>query len=334
MNAAAHSMTAARTRLGFVGLGWIGHQRLDALAHDATVDVVACVDTDAALAERVASGFTRAEAFDDLQDCLALDLDGLVIATPTGLHESQTLAALDRGLAVFCQKPLAADAAGVGRIITRAATVNRLLGVDFCYRCVAGMRHLREQLRARAYGEILAIDLTFHNAYAPSSNWAREPRLAGGGCLLDLGIHLLDLLVWLQDFPTLIVEQARLFSQGRGIEELAVAQLRQKDGACVRLACSWNAHLGQGAEIEVSFRGTRGGARWHNLRGSFHEFEMTEHTGDHREVVASGPDDWHARALRHWAAELAGSKEFNVDALGYAASAELVEAIYARGRRS
>jgi predicted dehydrogenase len=196
-------------------------------------------------------------------------------------------------------------------------------------------------LATHAYGEILSVDLTFHNAYSPSASWSRDPQLAGGGCLLDLGVHLLDLLAWLQDFPSFEVENARLFAQGRERapgertpEDLVFAQLRQDDGACVRLACSWNLHLGQGAAIELAIRGTRGGARWRNVGGSFFDFELTENRGDQREVLARGPDPWGPRALREWIVQLSHGQGFDSGALGFIASAELVEAIYARGDRA
>jgi predicted dehydrogenase len=341
MSRPARSLSIEPARLAFVGLGWIGRMRLDALASDPALSLAACVDVDMDLARRIAASHAGAKPLDSLQAALDLDIDGVVLATPTGMHEAQALAALERGVAVFCQKPLAATSAGAERVIASAARANRLLGVDFCYRHVNGMAQLRERLAAHAYGEILSVDLTFHNAYAPSAGWSRDPQLAGGGCLLDLGVHLLDLLAWLQDFPSFEVESARLFAQGRerapGVrtpEDLVFAQLRQDDGACVRLACSWNLHLGQGAAIEVAIRGTRGGAHWRNVAGSFFDFELSENRGDQREVLARGPDPWGPRALREWIGQLSQGRGFDDSALGFIASAELVDAIYARGDRA
>jgi predicted dehydrogenase len=342
MNAVpAQLQVPARPRLAFVGLGWIGRLRLKALCKDASIEVAACVDRDLELARAASESHADVRVSSSLEACFDLPIDGVVIATPTGLHEGQAMAALDHGLAVFCQKPLATNAAGAERVVARAAAADRLLGADFCYRHVNGMLTLQQRLRERAYGELLAIDLTFHNAYSPNAAWSRNPALAGGGCLLDLGVHLLDLAAWLQDFPRFDVEQARLFAGGKpiaprepAVEDLAFAQLRQDNGACVRVACSWNLHAGQGARIELAIHGTRGGARWHNLRGSFFDFELLELRGDRSEVLAAGADDWGPRALQCWSRQLAQGNRFDAAAHGYTASARLIDAIYARGGRA
>jgi predicted dehydrogenase len=340
MNREARQTTlATRPRLAFVGLGWIGQKRLRALESAGAAEIAACMDTDALLAARVASAFNGARTFERLESVRDLDLDGVVIATPSGLHEAQALAALDLGLAVFCQKPLATSADAAERVIGRAATADRLLGVDFCYRHVSGMRALRDKLRDQAFGKIVAIDLTFHNAYAPSAAWSRDLALAGGGCLLDLGVHLLDLVSWLQDFPAFEVDSARLFARGReldsgnqDVEDLAMAQLRQANGACVRLACSWNLHAGQGAIIELTLHGTRGGATWRNVSGSFLDFELLERRGDRSEVLFAGADDWGPRALLEWTQRLGVSRAFDAAARQFSASAALVDSIYRRAR--
>jgi hypothetical protein len=70
---------------------------------------------------------------------------------------------------------------------------------------------------------------------------------------------------------------------------------------------------------------------WRNVSGSFYEFECFENFGDGRNELASGPDDWGPRALRSWARQLARSNRFESGALGFAASAGLVDAIYAQG---
>ncbi len=333
----ANALSLPRARLGFLGVGWIGRQRLEALAASGAAEVAACADADALLAARVAAAHPGARAHDGIETLLDENIDGVVIATPSGLHEHQAIVALERGLAVFCQKPLATSASGARRVIECAQRANRLLATDFCYREVGGMRALREHLRDGSLGEILAVDLRFHNAYAPSAAWCASRALAGGGCLLDLGVHLIDLASWLQDFPVTRVEAARLFCRGRelvdreSVEDLAFAQLRQENGACVRLACSWNLHAGQGAIIELLLHGTRGGASWRNLGGSFHDFDVALCRGDRREVLASGADDWGPRALRNWAVRLGGDASFDPRAFDLCASAAVIDSIYQHG---
>jgi len=337
MNARAQEIPT-RPRLAFLGLGWIGRQRAEALAASGAAHIVAFADADATRAAALLDRHPGARAVTSQQALGADELDGIVIATPSALHEAQALAALDRGLAVFCQKPVAIDAAGTRRVIARAASRDRLLGADFSYREVTGLRELRERLRNRELGTIVAIDLTFHNAYAPAAAWSNDIRLAGGGCLLDLGIHLLDLASWLQDFPALEVHDARLYAGGRvldspgTVEDFAAATLVQPTGAVVRLACSWHLHAGQGAIIEVALHGSRGGAMLRNVAGSFLDLELSLTTGDQRRVL--GRDEaWGPRALLDWTRRLAADPRFDEHAWHFGASAQAIDAIYRHRQR-
>jgi predicted dehydrogenase len=322
-------------RLGFIGLGWIGRKRLDGVTHVPGIEVAALADSVTDRARAAADCFPDAVTASDIQELLACDLDGVVIATPNSSHAEQALACLDNGVAVFCQKPLAIDSEQTTRVIEAAQAANRLLGIDYCYRHVAGMHELRARLAAGELGEVLAVDLTFHNAYGPDKPWCHDRRLAGGGCLLDLGVHLLDLALWLQDAPEMSLVSSRLFARGaavRGcdgvIEDLAFAELGQDNGAVVRLACSWNAHVGRGAEIGLQILGTQGGAHWRNVNGSFYDFRLSMARGATTEEIGFAPDDWGARALLSWAQRLQHDRSFDSDALLIARGASLIDRIY------
>jgi predicted dehydrogenase len=196
------------------------------------------------------------------------------------------------------------------------------------------MGELRRRIGAGMLGEITAIDLEFHNAYGPDKQWCFDKRLAGGGCMLDLGVHLLDLALWLQEGATLELLDAHRFAQGRiaqrdEIEDQAYAELRQSNGAVVRLACSWHAQIGCDAVIEMRMLGSKGGALWRNVGGSFYDFELFACRGAQRETLARGPDEWGPRALAAWAHRLAQDRSFDAGAVEFARSAELIDAIYA-----
>jgi predicted dehydrogenase len=93
-------------RIGFLGTGWIGRNRMQAMLATGDAEAAAICDPDPenlAQALELAPGAERARS---LQELLGWELDGLVIATPSALHAEQCVAAFDRGLAVFCQKPL------------------------------------------------------------------------------------------------------------------------------------------------------------------------------------------------------------------------------------
>jgi predicted dehydrogenase len=329
---------SARTvRLGFLGLGWIGRKRLDAIARTLEVDVAALLDCDERKLRDAALAYPDAQTARDIDELLACDLDGVVIATPNAAHADQAIACLSRGLPVFCQKPLGVSAREADAVITAAQRAGRLLSVDFCYRHVQGVHALRRRIGAGELGDILALELSFHNAYGPDKAWAYDRRLAGGGALLDLGIHLLDLALWLQPQASFEVVSSRLFADGgsrrireNAVEHMALAELRQDNGAVVRIACSWHAHAGRDAVIGLELFGSRGGAAWRNVEGSFYDFTLDVFKGRCAERVASPPDDWGSRALERFVLRLRDDHSFDPEALLISRGAHLIEQIYQR----
>jgi predicted dehydrogenase len=266
---------------------------------------------------------------------LSRELDGVVIATPNGWHAEQALACLERGVPVFCQKPLAIDGDETARVIAAAKAADCLLGVDFCYRHVQGMDELRRRLAAGDLGRIVSVDLQFHNAYGPDKAWCRDRRLAGGGCVLDLGVHLLDLALWLNCAPQMELASAQLFERGRrvsgrdaAIEDLAFIELREREGASVRISCSWHSHIGRGAVISMRLLGTAGGAYWRNIDGSFYDFRLDLTRGDSAQCIGAPADDWGCRALLSWANRLQQDRSFDSDILLAARGASLIDEVY------
>src|SRR5687767_5058435 len=109
-----------RPRLGFLGVGWIGRHRMETIAQSGAAHIAAIADPAqdlAAQAQQIAPEAVLATSLDEL---LEHDLDGIVIATPSALHAEQTIAALERGVAVFCQKPLARTAEATRRVVDAA----------------------------------------------------------------------------------------------------------------------------------------------------------------------------------------------------------------------
>ncbi|HEX2546776.1 MAG TPA: Gfo/Idh/MocA family oxidoreductase, partial [Ramlibacter sp.] len=262
-------------RLGFLGLGWIGQHRMQALLDDQACRVVAIADPSPEMRERAGALVPDAARVETLEELLAHDLDGLVIATPSALHAQQSLAALDRGLAVFCQKPLARTAAENQAVVDAARKADRLLGCDLSYRHTDAMRRVRNAVVEGEIGKVHAVDLVFHNAYGPDKSWARDPALAGGGCAIDLGIHLVDLALWTLGFPEVQRVSSHLYAQGQllapnsnAVEDYAVAELELAGGTVVRMVCSWNCSTGRDAIIEAHFHGSKGGAAMTNVNGS------------------------------------------------------------------
>ena len=305
-----------QSRLGFAGVGWIGRSRLEALEASGTALVSAVADP------------AENDCLPSFEHLLELDLDGVVIATPNALHAEQAIAALERGLAVFCQKPLGRDAAETRAVVDAARRADRLLGVDLSYRQAAAVRAVVAEARSGRLGEILAARLVFHNAYGPDKPWFYDRELAGGGCLLDLGVHLVDLGLWTLGFPDWWLRSAHLVvPERREVEELALAELELGD-TVVSIACSWHLHAGGNAVIEAEFWGTNGGAALRNVEGSYYDLRAERFTGTGRETLAAPPDDWGGRAAVEWAEKLAAGAGFDPDVEQVVTVAEVLDAIY------
>jgi predicted dehydrogenase len=324
----------SKPRIGFLGTGWIGRHRMEAALATGAIDVVAICDPSPDCAAQAAKLAPDARIVSSTEALLEQDLDGLVIATPSALHAEQSIAALERGVAVFCQKPLGRNAAEAQAVVDAARRADRLLSVDFSYRYTAGAQAIAQRVRTGEMGHVFAADLVFHNAYGPDKPWFYDRAQSGGGCVMDLGVHLVDLLLWLLDFPEVTDVSSTLLSGGRplqtgGVEDYAVAQLTLASGLVARLACSWRLQAGKEAVIEASLYGTNGGAALHNVGGSFYDFEATRHTGTSSQLLVSPPDSWGGRAAAAWAEQLAQDRRFDPAAERLVDVARVLDRIYA-----
>jgi predicted dehydrogenase len=322
--------------LGFLGVGWIGRHRLEAIVQSSAAEVVAVADP---VHENAAAAVSLAPAkvVGSLDELLEQELDGIVIATPSALHAEQATAALERGVAVFCQKPLGRTARETGQVIEAARRADRLLAVDLSYRFVEGARRIRDLVRAGELGQIYAVDLVFHNAYGPDKAWFYDPALSGGGCVIDLGIHLADLALWTLEPARVRKVSSHLFAKGEPlnspahvVEDFALAELELSGGAVVRLACSWNLPAGCDAVIQASFFGTKAGAMLSNVDGSFYDFRADRFLGTTREQLCGPPDAWGGRAIVDWAGRLSQGSGFDPAAERLLGVATVIDAIYHR----
>jgi predicted dehydrogenase len=326
-----------RPRLGFVGLGWIGAMRLEAVAGDGGAEIAALCDASPGRLESTARSHSPVACFQEYDELLSqaadLRLDGVVIATPNALHFPQTLAALDRGLAVFCQKPLGLDAGQTRFMVDAARQAGRRLGVDYSYRFTEGAQRLRELIAGGALGRVFFLETVFHNAYGPDKPWCFDPALSGGGALMDLGVHLIDLAFWLLGDPGVRGVQGAAFRGGaaqRGVtvDDFATARLELEGGAVATLAVSWSAHAGQDCVIRSTAFGTAGGADFRNVAGSFYDFELARFDGRTTAIETRESRDWMGKAILHWVDRLAEGPGFDPEVERSVAVSAVVDAVY------
>jgi predicted dehydrogenase len=336
MTSPAFALRPSPPRIGFLGIGWFGLKRLDWVGRTGVASVAAVCDPArdrVARARALATGATVCSSLDQLID---LELDGVVISTPGADYAAQCIECLDWGLPVFCQRPLARSAAETTAVVLEAQGQDCLLDVDLSFRQAVAVEAIRDLAGSGGLGELYRARLCFHNSSATEQAWPQHPRLTGGGCVADLGIHLVDLAVRVMGSPVASVERRQLSGEDphrRPPEDLADdharALLRLESGAEVQIDCSWSPTLGVDASIEAHFVGTRGEARLRNVNGGY-DFRATHTRGMHTRVLVEPPDDWAPRALASWARRLGEGAGFDCEAWDMVHLARVVDEIYER----
>ena len=329
-----------KPRLGFVGLGWIGRNRLEAVVQSEIAEVCALQDVSEAARSEAQKLTPDAFVSSSFEELLEQNLDGVVIATPNRFHAEQAIASLDRSFAVFCQKPLGRTAAETRSIVEAAHGSGRLLGVDLSYRNIRAMQMVSWLVETGALGKVFAVDAVFHNAYGPDKPWFYDFSLAGGGCVLDLGVHLIDLALSPLRFPRVARVDSSLYAHGRllakasrQVEDYAVAKIDTTDSTTINLSCSWNLHAGREAKIELTFYGTGGGASLRNVNGSFYDFTGQRFNGTETETLNTTADSnwqWGGLATLEWVKQLANSNVFDPKIERLINVAEMIDQIYGR----
>ncbi|MEX0721654.1 MAG: Gfo/Idh/MocA family oxidoreductase [Balneolaceae bacterium] len=329
------NVVAIKPKLGFVGMGWIGKSRLKAIQAQSDCDIFSAIDPDTSAFEELKEENPGIQTHSSLQEMLLSDVDGIVIASPSALHAKQCIKALNSGKAVFCQKPLGRNKQETQAVVEAAQANNLLLKVDFSYRYTAAVQQLKKVLESGELGHIYGANLVFHNAYGPDKEWYVNPDLSGGGCLMDLGIHLVDLLFWLFDDPTFNNHQSQYFYKGKpdfnpkkNVEDYATAQFVMDDETAIQLSCSWFLPAGKDAIIEAAFYGENGGISFKNINGSFYDFTTERYFGTKTETLVSPPDNWEGKAAVKWSEELCEGKTFDEEAFNYVKVAQEIETLY------
>jgi predicted dehydrogenase len=264
-----------RTGLGFSGVGWLGESLIKELPTVPGLQLVAVQDARLDLAQQIGARYGSPWAGQHFDDLLALpNVEVVVICTPNALHVAQAAAALRAGKHVLVQKPLALSFADAQATVDLARDVGRLLLVDYSYRFLATIDALRRALAD--LGRVRALRAEFHNIYGPGveKTWFFDRQLSGGGALLDLGVHLLDLALWLIQPEHITLERAEL--ECAGIEREAKLRVLLNRSMPFDLAVSWNAALPE-TRIVFEAQGERGQARWENVDGSFFRFRTITH---------------------------------------------------------
>jgi predicted dehydrogenase len=252
-------------RAAVVGGGVIGGVHADSYRH-AGAEVVAIVDpietAGVAAAERYEAAW-----YSSLDDLLASDdrPDLLSICTPPSLHLSLTAAALDAGVHVLCEKPMAHSlehARDIHERARHAAARSVIFGTAYCHRFQPEIEYISSQLQAGAIGEVRTFRNEFSGMQADIENrWFGKKAVAGGGVLLDTAIHSIDLFRFLcgEVVDVAATMSSELDGRELEVEHTALLALKSNAGVIGAIDCSWKSPTGR-AVVEVA--GSHGALRF------------------------------------------------------------------------
>jgi predicted dehydrogenase len=248
-------------RAGIVGAGLIAGEHLAAYAATPGVRVVAVADPVADKAARLAA---RAGADDvaGLDELLVLGLDVVSICTPPASHADLTVRALEAGLSVLCEKPMARSLADAQRMVAAARTATGLLMIGQVSRFEPDHVQAKNLIESGALGQVqmMSHSMTTSMPGWSEGGWLTDPTLSGGP-LVDLAVHSFDFLAWAAESNAVRV-QAVGRDTPAGPNTYALVTVRYASGAMALVESSWAHPASHGFKLTAEFIGTNGRLNW------------------------------------------------------------------------
>ncbi|HUF65025.1 MAG TPA: Gfo/Idh/MocA family oxidoreductase [Gemmatimonadaceae bacterium] len=288
-------------RLGLVGVGAITQlAHLPALAKLRGVEVVALCDNDGPKASAIAERFGVSHVFTDIEDLLELEMDAVVIATPNHLHEPHVLSALRAGVHVLCERPVALTSRGVERILAASERTGRKVVVGTNHRFRSDVQQLARFLEGGELGQMKAIRAGEYRFRSPHRGWRGRRAEAGGGAFLEQGLALVDLALWLADFPKLsrVTASADGPKSATAVEDSMFVHVECASGLSIVCDTTWS-YVGQEERWWFEVLCARGSARLAPLR------VVKELNGKPVDVSPTGAAARESAFLQSYRAELA-----------------------------
>ena len=275
-----------KLRIGVVGCGGIfnGAHRPAYLKMD-NVEIVALCDILPERAERFVKEFPGAETYTDFNEMLKRDdIDAVDICTPNYLHPIVACAAMNAGKHVFSEKPDSPTVEGVMAMKETAEKTGKTLMVMRNNRYVPSSAFARKYVQNGDAGEIYAAHCGWQRrrGIPGKGGWFTTKEKSGGGPLIDLGVHMIDLALWLMGNPKPVAVTGCTYSKFAGndvsdsenskfgdkaengvydVEDLAMGFVRMDNGACLTIECSWASNVEREHRF-VELYGTKAGLKW------------------------------------------------------------------------
>lgn len=232
-----------KAKIGIVGLGNIAQTaHLPILSRLPDVEIVALCDIDRAKAQYLAEKYSVRRYYNNYEKMLAVEqeLHGVVICTPTALHKEMALAAIEAKRHLLVEKPLARTYKEAEEIVTAAKKnhVKLMVGMNNRFRPDAMI--LKSFIEDHALGKIYYTKAGWFRRLDTQSHWFTRKTESGGGVVLDLGIVMVDLALWMMGYPEVQQVLATHYAHWtKGVEDTALIYLKMKNDATLTIEASW-----------------------------------------------------------------------------------------------
>jgi predicted dehydrogenase len=231
-------------RIALIGVGAAAQvNHIPALKKVEGLELVALCDRDPEKAQRVAQKFGVPTAVSRIEELFDIeDLDAIDICTPNYLHAPMAVAALEAGKHVLCERPLARSSEEAAAMVKAAKKADRTLACAVQHRFRPDAQLLRRFVEKGDLGEIFLAKAGWlrQKTEWDSDEWRRTKRESGGGVVIDLGFHMLDLSLWVLGQPKVVSVTANVHRNKKGeVEDSATAFFRLESGATLTLEVTW-----------------------------------------------------------------------------------------------
>lgn len=271
-----------KLRAGVIGLG-MGKAHIRGYQSHPDAEVVAIADLNQERLDSVSSEFNIPSCYKDAQDMLEKEqLDIVSIATPNKLHKPLAISAFEAGCHVLCEKPMAMNAEEAREMIAASEKAGKRLMINFSFRFTEQSWALKKQVETGILGDIYFARSIWHRRRGMPGfgGWFGQKALAGGGPLIDLGVHRLDLALWLMGYPRpswvmgstynpIASKKAKESGKPFDVEDLAAAMIKFENGATLELEASWAGNRKERERMKTRLYGTKGGLLQENMEEGY-----------------------------------------------------------------
>ncbi|MEP6757166.1 MAG: Gfo/Idh/MocA family oxidoreductase [Chthonomonadales bacterium] len=278
-------MSGQKVKIGIIGSGGIA-QSAHIPGYQSVLDeceVVALADIDMDKGRQAAEKFGVKHVFHDYNELLAMDeIDAVSVCTPNYLHLDPTLKALAAGKHVLCEKPIGMNAVEAQQMVDAAKNAGKILQIGYNSRFAPSAQLLHDYVEAGELGDIYyARAQALRRRGIPGWGVFIDKSKQGGGPLIDIGVHILDLTLWMMGHPKPVSASGVTYAKfghrsdvigfmgqwdyaNFTVEDFAAALIRFENGATIVLESSFVANLPEDV-FTSTLCGTQGGAVTHPM---------------------------------------------------------------------